>query len=221
MVMISILIIKKKEFYKQKLTSYKIQFQQFRENSVHAVRKNKLYKEDYEKYRKIRDMITDDHNRWAHNIIDGKSEVDRVIHTDKEFTLVQGKNSTPKNKEKFHLIAWSNNKDIMTLRDLRGDHVNMLENIKRIGLEKIKSKYGINENQLNVFVHYPPQVWLFHVHFYIVGTNHKRQSVEYSHLLDNVIFNLKLDSDYYKKINMNVKVTKYRTDYSTLYDKIE
>lgn len=197
----------KAQFYKKKLFLYK---KKLSESSQHAIRNNKIITETFNDYKNQRRSILRDNVQWGYDIVDGKTEKDKVIYKDDDFTLIPGKFQTEKiNEDKFHILAFSNNKKIMTMRDLTGDHIAMLENIKRVGSEKIKSKYGIDSEKLNIFVHYPPQIWLFHVHFFIIGTNYHKSSVEYSYKLDDIIFNLKLDKDYYKKINITAKMTNY------------
>lgn len=53
-----------------------------------------------------------------------------------------------------------------------------------------------------MFFHYTPSTFQLHIHFTNINNNSINSSVEYSHELGQVIFNLELDSDYYKKINL-------------------
>ena len=55
-----------------------------------------------------------------------------------------------------------------------------------------------------MFFHYDPSTYQLHIHFANIAENNG-SSVEYSHDLDIVIFNLSLDSDYYKKVLLNVR----------------
>ena len=78
--------------------------------------------------------------------------------------------------------------------------------MKKITLEKIEEKYNLKEENLKMFFHYDPSTYHLHIHFINTEYTESWSSVEYSHDLDTVIFNLKLDSDYYKKIKLNRRV---------------
>jgi m7GpppX diphosphatase len=75
--------------------------------------------------------------------------------------------------------------------------------MKKITLEKIEEVYGLKEENLKMFFHYDPSTYHLHIHFVNTLYTDCGSSVEYSHDLDTVIFNLGLDNDYYKKIKLN------------------
>ena len=56
---------------------------------------------------------------------------------------------------------------------------------------------------MKIYIHYNPSTYHLHIHFVNNLFHNISSSVEYSHELNNVIFNLELDSDYYKKIVLN------------------
>eukprot|EP00586_Coscinodiscus_wailesii_P016890 CAMPEP_0172510456 /NCGR_PEP_ID=MMETSP1066-20121228/228591_1 /TAXON_ID=671091 /ORGANISM="Coscinodiscus wailesii, Strain CCMP2513" /LENGTH=71 /DNA_ID=CAMNT_0013289393 /DNA_START=1 /DNA_END=212 /DNA_ORIENTATION=- len=66
------------------------------------------------------------------------------------------------------------------------------------GARVIASVYGVDADNLRVFVHYQPQFYHFHVHFTRLE-NDTGVQVEKAHLLMDVIQNLETDGDYYKK----------------------
>jgi hypothetical protein len=77
--------------------------------------------------------------------------------------------------------------------------------MRNITLKIIKEKYGLNETSIKKFFHYPPSTYHLHIHF--VNNRVKfGSSIEYSHELNNVIFNLSICSDYYKKALLNKKI---------------
>ncbi|CAN0148767.1 unnamed protein product, partial [Hapterophycus canaliculatus] len=65
----------------------------------------------------------------------------------------------------LYCLAICHRRDIRTLRDVRAEHVPMLKEMYRRGIETIEAVYGVPEEQLRVFVHYMPQFYHFHVHF--------------------------------------------------------
>ena len=82
----------------------------------------------------------------------------------------------------------------------------MLEYMKKTTLQQIKEIYGLKEENLKIFFHYDPSTYHLHIHFINTENTEAWSSVEYSHDLDTVIFNLTMDSDYYKKIKLNIRV---------------
>jgi len=75
--------------------------------------------------------------------------------------------------------------------------------MKKVTIETIKTKYGIDECYLKMFFHYEPSTYHLHIHFINTSHHEARSSVEYSHELNNVIFNLSLYSQYYKVAILN------------------
>ena len=70
--------------------------------------------------------------RTLPNILDGKSEQERVVYHDKceknGFVLLPSMN-WPGDVEDLYLITLPNRKDLSSIRDLRQEHVSFLENI--------------------------------------------------------------------------------------------
>ena len=75
--------------------------------------------------------------------------------------------------------------------------------MKKVTCLVIKEKYGIDECYLKKFFHYEPSTYHLHIHFSNITDKDVNSSVEYSHDLDTVIFNLFICSNYYKRIDLN------------------
>jgi hypothetical protein len=56
-----------------------------------------------------------------------------------------------------------------------------------------------------MFFHYELSTYHLHIHFVNTANNDARSSVEYSHELNNVIFNLSIYSQYYKVALLNIR----------------
>jgi len=82
----------------------------------------------------------------------------------------------------------------------------LLKAMMKEGLAAIKSIYGVDQDQIRVFIHYQPQFYHFHVHFTRLE-NEVGCSVERGHLVSDVIQNLLLE-DYYKKRTITYKLKK-------------
>lgn len=177
-------------------------------NDVTKLKKytKKITKESYEEYVetvKNRDMEKD---RWIYNIIDGISEQDKILYRDTTAIVIPTYTWDSKNVDKLHILCFPVDKNIRTIRDLTVEHLALLEHMKKVTLEQTEKTYGLKEENLKMFFHYDPSTYHLHIHFINTEFTESWSSVEYSHDLDSVIFNLKLDSDYYKKIKLNRRV---------------
>ena len=103
----------------------------------------------------------------------------------------------------MHILSFPINKKLRCIRDLRGDHIPLLEHMKKVTIETITKIYKLYESQLKIFVHYDPSTYHLHIHFMYIEYIEGYSSVEYSHEINSVIYNLSIDNDYYKKIVLN------------------
>jgi len=72
--------------------------------------------------------------------------------------------------------------------------------------EAISDKYGIPASKLNVYVHYQPSYYHFHVHFTSVKFEAPGFGADRAHLLMDVIDNIELHGDFYKKKTLTYSV---------------
>ena len=174
-------------------------------NTVSKLKKSakQIVKETHEEYLDVimkRDIEKD---RWIYNIIDGLAEQENIMYRDDFSISMPTYTWDAKNVERLHILCIPMDKRLRTIRELTKEHIHLLEYMKKTTLEKIEEVYGLKEDNLKIYFHYDPSTYHLHIHF--VNTRYKDagSSVEYSHDLDSVIFNLSLDSDYYRKIKLN------------------
>ena len=93
------------------------------------------------------------------------------------------------------------------MRDLRGteQQLALLKNLRDASLAKINDLYEVGSDQLRVYLHYQPSFYHLHVHFVHVNNEllGASMAVGRAHLLDDVIHNLEITSDYYKKATIS------------------
>lgn len=170
------------------------------------VSNNSIRKETYQQYIADMDKNGDRYmtrDSWIYNILDGVSEQDSIIaRTDRCIVLP---NYTWKGVDvsKLQILTIPVQRDLRTLRDLTGEHVELLKHMKETTLSAIMEKYGLGSEKLKLFFHYAPSTYHLHIHFVNIENVDAFSSVEYCHDLDSVIFNLEIKSDYYKEINLN------------------
>lgn len=156
---------------------------------------------------------------WVYNILEHKQEAERIVYEDADdtngFILLPDLKWDGRTMKKLYLMAIVRRRDLRSIRDLTGEHLPLLENIKQNGYRVIKEKYDIDPEYLQVYFHYQPSYYHLHIHFNTIHYDHPRLFVGSSHLLDTVISNLQIDSDFYKKATLTFrsKVSFGITDY--------
>jgi m7GpppX diphosphatase len=174
-------------------------------NAVNKLKKGskRIGKETYEEYLDVimnRDIEKD---RWIYNIIDGIAEQENIMYRDDFSISMPTYTWDAKNVERLHILCIPLDKQLRTVRELTKEHIPLLQHMKKTTLEKIEEVYGLKEGSLKIYFHYEPSTYHLHIHFVNIRFKDAGSSVEYSHDLDSVIFNLSLDSDYYRKIKLN------------------
>ncbi|KAF5279437.1 hypothetical protein FQA39_LY05547 [Lamprigera yunnana] len=143
--------------------------------------------------------------QWVYNILDHKSEEDRIIFEDKDddlgFILLPDLKWDGK-LESLYLLAIVRTHGIKSLRELTSDHLPLLKNIMEEGKKAIFDKYGLDASQLRIYLHYQPSFYHLHVHFTYLRYDAPGITAERSHLLSNVISNIEIVSNYYQKVTL-------------------
>ena len=166
------------------------------------IKNKKIQNENYKKYLDFISNRDIEKDRWIYNIIDGLYEQESIVYRDNTFIIIP---TFEWNKDinKLHILSIPIDKKYRTLRDLRKKDIPLLKYMKKNTLIKINELYKLTENDLKIFIHYTPSTYHLHIHYVNINYKECNSSIEYSHELDNVIFNLNLDDEYYKKILLN------------------
>lgn len=159
--------------------------------------------EDYLKYIQKRDLKKD---QWIYNIIDGLSEQDSILYRDEQCIVIPSYMWDNKNIDKLHILCLPTDTTLRCIRSLDSSHIGLLKHMKDITINVIKTKYNLDECYIKMFFHYEPSTYHLHIHFVNISNHESRSSVENSHELNNVIFNLSLYSNYYKQVILNKKI---------------
>lgn len=147
---------------------------------------------------------------WVYNILDHKAEVERIVFEDLDtnngFVLLPDMKWDGKQMNNLYLVGICRKKGIRSLRDLTSQDLTLLNNIKVFGCRAIHEKYNIAPSTLRIYIHYQPSYYHFHVHFTHLTNETPGCQVERAHLLDTVINNISLCSDYYKQATISFPV---------------
>lgn len=167
----------------------------------------KIKKETYAEYLDKIAARDPSKDQWVYNIVDGISEQSEIIYQDEKCICILSYTWSGNTDEinKLHVLCFPRDKELRCIRSLTSSNIDLLTHMKEKTLEVIKSKYNLDVSDLKMFFHYDPSTYHLHIHFINVEYTETNSSVEYSHELDSVIFNLGMDSDYYKKISLNTR----------------
>lgn len=164
--------------------------------------KNKI---TYETYLEYLDLISEydiEKDRWIYNIIDGIAEQESILYSDESIIIIPSYTWDKADIDNLHVLCIFKDINLRTIRDLDSSHIELLEKVKTIGTNIINMEYSIDIDEINIYFHYEPSTYQLHLHFTNVSNRNFRNSVESSHHIDSVLFNLSINSDYYKLIKM-------------------
>uniref|UniRef100_A0A6C0IR60 HIT domain-containing protein n=1 Tax=viral metagenome TaxID=1070528 RepID=A0A6C0IR60_9ZZZZ len=165
----------------------------------------RITKESYQEYCEYIRKRGPSKDQWIYNIIRGTDEQDKVLYRNSLCVVIPTYTWDTKNVDKLHMLVTPTDTSLRSIRDLNVSHINLLKHMKIIGLVCIEENYGLEECNLKMFFHYDPSTYHLHIHFINVNYIECFSSIEYSHDLDLVIFNLGIDTDYYKKVLLNTR----------------
>lgn len=169
--------------------------------------------------------------QWVVNVIQGMQESEAVKIRHNDFVLlpdtervnrywsvrhVLHKRYYQPTHSRLNLLAIMTDPALRSLRDLRGMHVSMLENMYSMCLKKIEEETGLKEDQVMAYIHYPPSVYQLHVHFVQQPYSRSMRDCYRVHSLHSVISNLKIDGNYYAKVSMHFQVSINSALYSAI-----
>ena len=163
----------------------------------------KIIKETYKSYLKTLENRDPKKDKWIYNILDGSSEQESILYRDDKCIVIPTYMWDSVNIDKLHILCLPIDLKLRSIRSLTNEHIPLLEHMERVTTEIIKIKYDLDECYLKMFFHYEPSTYHLHIHFANVSNHETRSSVEYSHELHNVMFNLSICSNYYKQAILN------------------
>lgn len=170
-----------------------------------ANREKKLARETYAEYTQTIERRDPAKDAWIYNILDGLAEQDAILRRDALCVVIPNYTWDTTNTDELHVLCLPTDKSLRSIRSLTAEHIPLLEHMSRETARVIRDTYHIDEHHLKMFFHYDPSTYHLHIHFVNIANSHARSSVEYSHELHNVMFNLSICSDYYTRAVLNIR----------------
>ncbi len=98
----------------------------------------------------------------------------------------------------FNWLAIVTDCSVRSVRDLRGHHAAMLEDLYERCLAAIKAEFGLERHDVMAFANYPPSVYRLHIHFCAPFFTSSAYDAFRMHSLSGIINNLRVCPDYYR-----------------------
>lgn len=165
--------------------------------------------------------------QWVYNILEHKKEAESILFEKPDpkngFIIVPDLKWDQKTASSLYIQAIVHNRELKSIRDLKQEHVTMLESIKQEASRVAFERYGLTgrndsaEGNVRCFLHYHPSYYHLHVHILASSfTSHPGAVVGQAHLLDDVVDLLKLGVDM-KKRTLNYSLGTNSKLWSVLY----
>ncbi|XP_074646587.1 m7GpppX diphosphatase-like [Tubulanus polymorphus] len=140
--------------------------------------------------------------QWVYNILEKKKEWERIVFEDSDpengFILLPDMKWDQSQADNLYLVAIVHKHGIKSLRDLTNKHLPLLTNIRDKTVAVVEEKYGITRSQLRMYFHYQPSYYHLHIHVTHLKYDAPGSNITKAHLLDDIISNIQLKSDYYQ-----------------------
>ncbi|KAK6756511.1 hypothetical protein RB195_014742 [Necator americanus] len=144
--------------------------------------------------------------QWVYNVLSKRKEAERIIYEDPDphngFILAPDIKWDGIALENLYVLAMIHRRGVRSIRDLTADDLPMLENLRTQSLTAIREKYGVRPDQIRAYFHYQPSFFHLHVHFVSLKYDAPATTVISAVLLDDVINNIQLIPNYYKKATL-------------------
>jgi m7GpppX diphosphatase len=189
-------------------------------NNVEIMIIKPYLQQDYDKYTKFDKTMIDEtmeyyntitlptalktDKQWIYEILDNGAEKERIIYEDLDFLLIQDMKWSGVNINDIHILAIIRRKDILSIRDLDETNVDLIEKIDMISKTEISLKYNIPIEEIRSCFHYYPSFWHLHIHFDTYGQAGASDTIDFCRPLHDVVQNIKLCPDYYKRVTLKV-----------------
>jgi len=162
-------------------------------NTIELTIENKSLKsETYEEYVTKINKIEENELKWIYNIIEGTSQ--SILYDCERFVIIPDSNWIDKtNTNNLHILVIAKDKKLMSLRDIRKKDLSLLNIIKHVGSSLISSRFSVPIYELRAYIQYPPNTYLFHVHFENIKMPRNIKHIN----INDVIKNVSLADDYY------------------------
>lgn len=132
---------------------------------------------------------------WIYKIIAGDKEQDQIIFKNENFVILPDTEYL-QDAPTLNWMVIFNDLNLTCIRSLEGKHVDMLSSI----FSCLENILPADQEMPMIYFHYPPSVWQLHLHIAAPCDNLRTtNSMQKVYFLEDVISNLRIDSNFYQK----------------------
>lgn len=142
--------------------------------------------------------------QWVYDIIYGRREAEMKIAETADLILTPDIEANTEQTSNW--LAVFKDTTLRTLRDLEGKHIPLLRRARKLCVRKMMQATGLQERQIMCYFHYLPSVFQLHLHVCAPYGQYTTPDFYKIHPIDNVISNLSIDSNFYKKATITTIV---------------
>ncbi|EKX47560.1 hypothetical protein GUITHDRAFT_137339 [Guillardia theta CCMP2712] len=155
----------------------------------------------------VEEQVRCPRKQWIYEILEGTREKEAVLVETADMIFLPDTEAR-NDKDTVNWLAIIKDRSLRSLRDLRGEHADMLQRAQTTCVDYILNTRNFDKHDVMAYIHYLPSVFQLHIHFCApYGSYTARDAIYKLHPLDNVISNLRIDSDYYRKAHISTVVT--------------
>eukprot|EP00961_Rhodomonas_salina_P213512 2883551-Rhodomonas_salina.1 len=142
----------------------------------------------------IRQQQAKETKQWVYEVLEGTREIEDVVYRDTESRFVLLPCPADAQGRRKGYIAIVADRALRCLRDLRGEHTDLLREIRDTCLRHLPPDIR------HASIHYHPSVYQLHIHFRSVRTVKADDPRTFE--LDEILFKLDRDPMHYKKADL-------------------
>ena len=146
-------------------------------------------------------------NDWVQKIFNGEREGDKILAQNEDWMLLydaKWREEDHGNASKMHCLALVKDSALLSVRDLRGEHLPMLRALQKMIASTVERVFALRPTQYRVYFHYWPNFWWLHVHVVaLTAPSFTGGGV----LLEDVVQWLEMDAEYFAKAALTVRVS--------------
>lgn len=147
---------------------------------------------------------------WVRNILDRRQEADTIIFDDCDpqtgFMLQPTLHWNRVAVKELRVVGIAHRSDIRSLRDLRAEHLPLLEAMRERGVAALCLAFGLAPDAIQCFIHYLPSYFHFHVHYVHAANDAASSRIGHAVPLESAIDCLRLVPDFYARCTLPILV---------------
>ncbi|KAI5184723.1 m7GpppX diphosphatase [Nematocida homosporus] len=131
---------------------------------------------------------------------------EHLLYIDPDFLICPDLKWDRVNLDSLYLVVLFKDASLYTIRELQAQHIPLLKRVIK-AVEKVLSTYGLDLNQIKMYFHYYPTFYRLHIHASALKTLWKGTTIGSAIMLQDVIQNLTICSDYYKRVELEISIS--------------